>query len=413
MERAKHIPADDSIENKRCRFVEFASGMVFVARVASCLFLLLFTLSLCAQTPDANTSSTTTTESANSDILNPVRTSTTHSQDGNRTVDTQSLQRVGSDGNFVDYQDVEKETVQVNSSTVRTTTRTFVRDTDGEKTLLQVTEEEKQTSPDGNSKLVRTTSDAGPNGGLQLVQRDVQETKKTGPDTLQTKTTTYLPGVSGLAPAMQVDELQNRTGAHTVEVQKTTLLPDGTGHWGVGEVEKTTVNEEGKGVSSERQVSRPDSNGQLSEVSRTVRKESETAPGQKRETQDTYSIDTPGIAPDGNLHLVQRVTTSQQTSANGAQVTSKQVEQPNPGDPSAGLEVTTGTTNTVVPGPSGAQSTVTVSVRDSSGSLQPVSIAATHSNNIGSVQVPIGPPEKPSTPNTKTSSGKNSSSKEH
>ena len=46
----------------------------------------------------------------------------------------------------------EKETVKVNSSTVRTTTRTFVRNADGVKTLFQVTEEEKLTSPEGSSK---------------------------------------------------------------------------------------------------------------------------------------------------------------------------------------------------------------------------------------------------------------------
>jgi hypothetical protein len=56
-----------------------------------------------------------------------MRTSASHIQNGNRTVDMQSLQRLASDGNFVPYQDIEKETVKVNSSTVRTTTRTCVR----------------------------------------------------------------------------------------------------------------------------------------------------------------------------------------------------------------------------------------------------------------------------------------------
>ena len=39
---------------------------------------------------------------------------------------SQSLQRRSSDGNFVLYQNIEKETVEVDSSRVRTTTRTFV-----------------------------------------------------------------------------------------------------------------------------------------------------------------------------------------------------------------------------------------------------------------------------------------------
>jgi hypothetical protein len=242
---------------------------------------------------------------------------------------------------------------------------------------------------------VRTTSNIGTNGDLQLVQRDVQETKKMGADALETKTTTYLPGVDGLAPAMKTDELQNRTGAHTLEVQKTTLLPDGTGNWQVGEVRKSTVTEEDKSLSSEEQVSRLGSDGKLTEVSRTVRNESETAPGQKREIQDTYSTETPGVASDGKLHLVQRVTTAQQASPNGEQTTRKQIEQPNPGDPSAGLQVTTSTTNTIVLGSSGAQATLTIRVHDASGSRKAISVDTTRTNNIGAVQVQIGPPGKP------------------
>jgi len=394
MRAVDHVSADDPIRTSHPGYLQ-TPRRVARRTPASLLFVLLFTLSLCAQTPDSNTSWATATESQDSDNLGSMRTSASHTQNGNRTVDTQSLQRFGSDGNFVPYQDIEKETVKVNSTTVRTTTRAFVRNADGVKTLLQVTEEEKQTSPDGNSKLVRTTSNTGANGDLQLVQRDVQETKKTGTEALETKTTTYLPGVDGLAPAMKTDELQNRIGAHTLEVKKTTLLPDGTGSWQVGEVRKSTVTKEDKSFSSEEQVSRPGSDGKLTEVSRTVRTESETAPGQKREIQDIYSTETPGLASDGNLHLVQRVTTAQQTAPNSEQMTRTQIEQPNPGDPSADLQITTSTTNTVILGSSGAQATLTISVRDASGSLQAISVDTTRANNVGAVQVKIGPPSKP------------------
>src|ERR1700722_20317826 len=396
MRAVDHVPTADRIRREHPGYLQ-TPRRVARRTPGSLLFVLLFTLSLCAQTPDSNTSWVTTAEFQNSDNLGSMRTSASHTQNGNRTVDTQSLQRLGSDGNFVPYQDIEKETVKVDSSTVRTTTRTFVRNDDGVKTLFQVTDEEKQTSPDGNSKLVRTTSNTGANGDLQLVQRDVQETKKTGTDALDTKTTTYLSGVDGLAPAMKTDELQNRIGAHTLAVQKTTLLPDGTRSWQVGEVRRSTETEEDKSVSSEEHVGRPDRAGKLTEVSRTVRTESETSPGQKREIQDTYSTETPGVASDGKLHLAQRVTTAQQTAPNGEQTTSKQIEQPNPGDPSAGLQVTTSTANTVILGSSGAQATLTISVRDANGSLQAISVDTTRASNVGAVQVKIGPPGK-STP---------------
>jgi hypothetical protein len=48
-----------------------------------------------------------------------MRTIESHTQSGNRTVDKQSLQRCGSDGNFEPYQDIEKESVKVNAATVR------------------------------------------------------------------------------------------------------------------------------------------------------------------------------------------------------------------------------------------------------------------------------------------------------
>ena len=131
------------------------------------------------------------------------------------------------------------------------------------------------------------------------MQRDVQETKKTGTDALETKTTTYLPGVDGLAPAMKTDELQNRIGAHTLEVQKTTLLADGTGSWQVGEVRKSTVTEEDKGFQQRgagvaAMVPGWQAHGSLPALCTPNRSQ---LLGQKREIQDTYSTETPGKSP--------------------------------------------------------------------------------------------------------------------
>src|ERR1019366_9211553 len=120
-----------------------------------------------SQTGDPNKSRTATTESQ-SDNVNPTRTIESHTQSGNRTLDKQSVQR-GSDGLFEPYQDIEKETVQVDAATVRTITRTFGRDADGAKTLVDVIEEEKHILPGGDSNVVRATSDPDANGNLQLV----------------------------------------------------------------------------------------------------------------------------------------------------------------------------------------------------------------------------------------------------
>ena len=339
---------------------------------------------------DSNKSWTSTTD-VSADSANPTRRSESHTQNGNRTVDVQSLQTRGADGNFQPYQDIETETVRVNATTTQTTTRTFVRDSNGVKTLFQVTAEEKHTLPGGDSKVVRTTSNPDANGNPQVVQREVQETHKISPNLEETKTTVMLPGIEGgLAPAMQTQERQKRSG-NTVESQKTTLLPDGNGGWQVGETRQTTVKDEDKTRSREERVSRPDGEGQLQETTHTVGKEWEDASGVKRDSEETFSVDVPGTARDGNLHLVQRVTTTQRNNS-GNQQTTKLVEQPDPGDPSAGLQVTTVNTETVRLGASGAQATQTIQMRDANGSLGVVSVDLTKSNSAQAVEVQIAPP---------------------
>jgi hypothetical protein len=303
-----------------------------------------------------------------------------------------SLQTRGSDGNFNPYQDIETETVRISTTTMRTTIRTFVRDDSGTKTLFQVTEEEKQTLPGGDSKVVRTTSNPDANGNLQVVQRENQETVKTSPDVEETKTTVMLPGINGgLAPAMQLQERQKRSG-NAVEIQKTTLLPDGAGRWQVAELRHTAIEDEGKNRRKEERVSRPDLEGNLSEVTRAVSKESEDVSGDRHKSEETYSIDVPGAARDSSLHLVQRVTTTQRTNADGQQTT-KVEEQPNPGDPGAGLWVTTVNKETVRLGPAGAQATGTIQLRDANGSLGIISVNMTKSDSVHAIEVQIAPPK--------------------
>ena len=358
-----------------------------------CFNLALWAQTSESQTDDANKAWTATTESQG-DNVNPTRTTESHTKSGNRTLDKQSVQRRGTDGHFEPYQDIEKETVQVDATTVRTTTRAFGRDADGVKTLVQVTEEEKHTLPGGDSNVVRATSNSDVNGNLQLVQRQIEETKKISKDVEETKTTVMLPSVDGgLAAAMKVQERRTTGANDTVESNKTTLLPDGAGNWQVGETRQTTTKQEGKNLSSEEKVSRPDSSGKLDEISRTVTKTSEGGSGEKHNTVETYSLDVPGSTRDGGLHLVERATTTQRTSSTGQQTTEQQVEQPDPGD--HGLRVTTLTTDTVRPGSSGAHATRTVQARDANGDFGVVSVDTSKSDNIHAIQVQIGPPQKP------------------
>jgi hypothetical protein len=332
------------------------------------------------------------------DSINSTLTVESHTQSDNSISDKQSVQHRGSDGHFEPYQDIEKKTVQVDATTVRTTTRTFDRDADGARILVEVIEEEKRTLPGGESNLVRTTSDPDVNGNLQPVRRQIEETKQTSANVEETKTTVMLPGADGgLVPAAKVQERRERGANDTVATQKTTLLPDGNGNWQVGEIRHTTTKQEGNNRSTEERISLPDSEGKLGEVSRTVTNESEGAPGEIRDAVETYSVAVPGAVGDGSLHLVGRATSVQHTSSSGQQITSQQVEQAPPGDPGSGLQVMILTTDIMRTDPSGAQSTRTVRARNANGSYDSygvVTVDTTKSDKIPAIQVQIAP-DKP------------------
>ena len=355
---------------------------------------------LSAQTPytqagDADQSWTATTESQTANT-NPTRTTESHSQSGNRTVDNQSVERLGPNGHYEPYLDTEKESVQVTPTTTRTVVRTFGRDGSGQKILTQVTEEERQSLPGGNEKLVRLTSDSNLDGRLQVVRREIAETKKTSPDVQETKTTVFLSdGSRGLVPSMQIQERQKTGSDHTINLQKSTLLLDGAGNWQVNELKESTIKENGKERTTDERISRPGSDGKLVVVSSSLSKESEIASGEKRNTVEIYSTDIPGSTPDGKLHLSQRVTTLNRSRADGGKQTEQQIEQPNPGDPNSGLGVTIKTVDIAQPGPSGIRETRTIQVQDSAGSFGVVSVDNTKSDKRRPVTVDISPPSKP------------------
>jgi hypothetical protein len=373
-----------------------------VRKVVNWLTFAFFGLAVAgwAQTPDVDAGKaskpwTATTESLDSAAGSPTRTVASHTQNGNRTVDKQSVEVLRS-GRFEPYQDIESESVQVNDTTVRKVVRTFTRDADGQRILFQVTEEERQTLSGGGVKVVRSTSNPDANGRPQVVQREVQNTKKISPTVEETATTVFLPSINGdLAPAMLVQERQEHISDHTVQFRKSTLLPDGAGNWQVEEVRKGTITEDGKNRTSEERVSRRDPEGRLVEVSRTAGKDLQGASGEKRSTVEDYSTEVPGSASDGSLHLVQRVTTVRNDRPNGGQSTRQQVEQLNAGDLGASLQVTIESTDAKNPVAFGTQETRTIQVRDANGNLNAISVDMTKSDRTPTVQVQIAPSEKP------------------
>ena len=344
-----------------------------------------------AQDAQSNKSDETWTTTSESKIenRNPARTMESHAKSGNRSVDKQRIEVLGPDGQYQPASDTETETIKVDDSTTRTVVRTYKWDGNGRRQLSGVTEEDARTTEGGDKQVTRTTSNVDVNGNLQVAQREVADTTKSGADTQETKTTLYrADGNGGFSTLQQTHELEKRNADHSVEVKKSTLVPDGNGGWQVGEVKEQTIKEDGKNRTTQERISRPDVNGKLLEESRTVGQETETATGEKSATVDTYSTQLPGSADSGGLKLNRRVTTIQKKDASGER-TEEQVEEPNLGTPSNGLQVKTKTKYVVQYAAVGTQQSKTTQVRDSAGNLSVVSTETQKSDR------PPKAPEKP------------------
>ena len=354
---------------------------------------------VCAQAQNAQPSGTTESWTATTQTslqnTSPSRTTDSHVRSGNQTVDKQIVEALGPNGRYQSSSETEKETIHVDATTTRTVVRSYSWDVNGQRDLQQVKEEEARSSASGDVHVIRTMSESDGNGNLQVIQREVADTRKISPDVQETKTTTYLPnGNGGLTPSLQTQELQKRIAGHRVEVKKTLLQPNSSGNWEVAEAKETTLKEENKNRTSEERISRPDSEGGLSEVSRTVGKETENSAGEKNTTVETYFTNAPGVAADGSLRLNWQVTTVEKTNA-GGRTTEQQGKQPNPNDTNGGLQVTTKTKYTVRYAASSTEETKTVQERDINGAFNVVSAEARKSNQARAAQEQLAPSAKP------------------
>ena len=326
--------------------------------------------------------------------INPTRTTESHTEIDGRAVDKTPVETLGPDGRYVPYSETEKETVRVNDTTTRNLERTFGLDTDGNRTLIQETQEESRRMSDGEEKVTRTDSRPDANGSLQVVRRELEDSKPVGTGVRVTNTTVLTPDVNGsLSPAVETEQRETKDSDGTVRSTKSTLLPDGNGGWKIAEVREGITKRDGSSTSTEQSVMRPDSNGRLSLVERTVEKQMQ-ASSEKRDTTETYSTNVPGQAGDDSLQLVQRATTVQRTNANGAQSTTRQAEQPNPGDPNGGLQVTQETIDIVRPGSGTANESRTVLAPNANGSLGQVWVDIGNTSNPAALQVDAKPPNK-------------------
>jgi len=354
-----------------------------------------------AQDNSGNSSWTSSSQiSGPSGTTNPTRTTQTHSESGGRVIDKTTTEAADSDGRFRPYQETEKESVRINDTTTRTIERIYGTDANGNRTLLQERQEDKRKLSDDAEKVTRTTSNPDADGKLQVTQRELVDSRQTSPGVRETKSTLFAADPSGtLAPKIQTEERETKRDGGTVEFKKSTSLVDLSGNWALSEVREGTTKQSGNGDAvKEESVLRPDANGRMSIVGRTVTRETDAGSGEKRESMETYSNSAPGQALDDHLYLVQRESTVHRSSPTGQQTTTRQVERPNPGDPGAGLRVTQEAIDIVRPGTGGsAQQTRTVLTSDPDGQMKTVWVDIGKTDNPAVVHVETTGEKKPTT----------------
>ena len=375
--------------------------MMFSRRGSSVVissFAILSLAAICAAQDNAATQSwsATSQQGAADGSVNPTRTRQTHTQSGGRVGDKTSTETLGPDGRYVPYSDTETESHRLSDTATRTIVRTYGRDADGHRILIQQKEEESRNLPGGAQKVTRTVSNPDANGGLQVVQREVEDSKQISPNVRMTQKSVLTPDSDGhFSPAVQSERRETKGSDGSVQSKTSTQLPDGNGGWTLSEVRQSTTRQNGQLTSKEEQVLRPDANGNLAVIERTVNQQTQSSTGEKRDTTETYSTNVPGEAGNGNLQLVQRETTLHRTTASGAQSTVRQTEQPRPGDFSGGLQVTQQAIDIVRPGSNGTTAeSHTILAPDADGRLNQVWVDFGTTNKPPAITVDTTTPAK-------------------
>ena len=383
--------------------VHMLSGWQLAARDGLIILGLITSTSQIGRTQDRSTDNSWTTNSHQSDpsgSLNPIRSRTTHSEVDGHVIDKTVTERLGPDGRYIPYSEIERESIRVNDTTVRTIERSYGTNPDGRSTLTQQVEEESRSLAGGAKKVTRTTSNPDADGALRVVQRAIIDSKAVSPDVRDTKTTLFSAnGSGGLGPTVEIEERERKTDAATVQFTKSTSLSDGAGHWTVSELREGTTRQEAGGTSKEESVLRPDSNGRLALVERTVSKQSRSGVGERNDTTETYSTNVPGQAGFEGLRLVRRESTVERSGAAGESTTTRQVEQTNPADPAAGVHRTQEAIDIVRPGANGVtQKQSTIVTTDANGQMNTVWVDMGNSDRPAAVSVDTGTRAKPKQP---------------
>jgi hypothetical protein len=334
---------------------------------------------------------------------NPTRVTESHQVQDGKTVDVQTLESTGINGDTQIYGQTETETVKVNATTTRITTRHYVTNTDGQKVINSVTVEEKHELPGGGASVVRSFSTPDANGSLQVTRRELERTAQTAPDVRTTDTTVLLPSPDGgFAPSVRTHEVQKQTQPGATDYTKSVSLQDGSGNWQVQEIRQGTIEKTGDAETKQETVSRLNADGKMAVTEKTISKETSSNGEQHKQVQK-YSTNMDGVTayPDGQMHLDRQVTTVTRSGPGGQQITTETVDQRSQAAPDGALRPSQRTLDITNPGLEGVkQQTVTIQSASPNGGMDTVWVDTKNTTGRAPVTVDTKKPpaQKPANP---------------
>jgi hypothetical protein len=291
--------------------------------------LAVLACSMFAIAQQSNVSNTTSVDVNGNVVGDGPTISQSKSANGSQTtVTTQSI-----NGRTVPIEQVEEQVLR-NDSSGKVTER-IVRTYDPQGNPLPPVREtiEEQKRPDGSSTVQSTTYRADINGNMQIVEKSVTDTQKSG-SAETSETVVQRPTANGLETVQKQSQVVSKQGDN-YQAESTTYRSDGNGGFYPAVRQTTEHKVQGSEISDNSAEYEKGPNGELQLHGQTVSKTTTRPDGSRDAVVDIYSRDVPGTVSgnESGLKLQEQQTIESTPGPGNTVVETLSVRRPTLADP--------------------------------------------------------------------------------
>jgi hypothetical protein len=277
----------------------------------------------------------------------PSRRSQTRTESNGKEILTETIETPDPDGKLKISRETTTEIVRTGADLIQTKQEVFAPDAHGRRRLIESTQTDVQMAPDGSSRSVTNTVASDLNGRVEVLRREIQETRSPAPDVRQTDTSIFRPGINeALVESERLQQTEQKISSELTQSESTRFLRDGSGGWQATETRNLEVRTAGGERVAEETVRRLTDNGTLALSERSVTRQSKVD-GEDQTVIETYSQGVQGSMWGSTLQLSQRVNITTSAMPDGGRQTIREVEGQNPVAPNERLRVIERTVETV------------------------------------------------------------------